>query len=711
MLNSISKKAELLLVYVLIHIAANFNAAEAVAPMDSAGFAIEFDGTNDYITITSIDQAGITGPVGGDGLGTLQYTAECWFKLKPGNEGQRQALLESTFYTMSLEIEPSGFYKYHVNFDARTGGSGYINVVTDVKPIPDTWHHAAVTVDARNNNVLAVCYYDGEIISYSDVYGQYLTEVGDHVNIGANRDRTRFFKGAIDEVRIWNKVRTQEELQEYMYKLLDGNEPGLAIYHRFDHAEGDTSKDMTSNHYDGVWGGGYEGYTEPHWVPSGAMSKVVFATKTFNATDITETSFTANWKSAEGVTKYFLDVATDNEFIETVSGYSNLNVGDETSYTVTNLTPGTNYYYRVSLSDTLEIKSNTIYCVTALEPPGNALRFDGENDYVDFPVKNFLGITGPGGTYQYTVEGWFKLDPALQGTRRTLWQSEENYTMSLEIDEYGLIYYVIGSISGGFYLDCEAFTSVPVFPDEWTHIALVVDNSSGDLLTNLIYNGELVESFDWPGAVMQSLRYHVYFGTYREHDDNYFIGSMDEVRIWNVSRTEEEIRNNMKTILTGTEAGLTCYYRFDHNSGDQLYDYSPNGNHGVWRGISQDQESPYWMTSDAFVPVVSAVDNEKSLLPNKFSLQQNFPNPFNSSTTFNYELPEQAHVSLVIYDLLGKMVATLANEEQDAGLHRIQWDAMKNDNAMSSTGVYFVSIKTKSSTRNYSKVVKMLYLK
>jgi len=379
MLNSISKKTVFFLVSVLILMMANFTNVVAVTPMDSAGYAIEFDGTNDLITISGINQGGITDPIGGfGGGGTLQYTAEAWFLLKAGNEGNRQALWESTFYTISLEIEPSGYLKYHVNFGAQTGGSGYINVVTDVKPIPGTWHHVAVTVDARGDNIFAICYYDGEIISTSNVYGEYLTEVGDHINIGAHRNRARFFKGVIDEFRLWNVVRTQQELQEYMYQLLEGNEPGLFAYHRFDHTSGDISVDMTSNHYDGTWIGGWEGdYTEAHWIPSGAMSKVVYATEALNATNIANTSFAANWHFVEGITNYYLDVATDEEFLETVSGFNNIDVGADTSYIVTNLTPGTNYYYRVSLSDTSIIKSNVIYVVTSMDPPGNVLSFDG----------------------------------------------------------------------------------------------------------------------------------------------------------------------------------------------------------------------------------------------------------------------------------------------------------------------------------------------
>ncbi|MCX7861620.1 MAG: fibronectin type III domain-containing protein, partial [Bacteroidales bacterium] len=66
-----------------------------------------------------------------------------------------------------------------------------------------------------------------------------------------------------------------------------------------------------------------------------------------SASNIQQTSFTANWTASSGATGYYLDVATDNSFTTFVSGYNNLNVGNVTSYAVTGLTCNTTYYYRV----------------------------------------------------------------------------------------------------------------------------------------------------------------------------------------------------------------------------------------------------------------------------------------------------------------------------------------------------------------------------
>jgi phosphodiesterase/alkaline phosphatase D-like protein len=66
-----------------------------------------------------------------------------------------------------------------------------------------------------------------------------------------------------------------------------------------------------------------------------------------NATNVTATSFTANWSSVSGASGYRLDVSTSATFVTYVPGYQDLDVGNTTSRNVTALTPNTNYYYRL----------------------------------------------------------------------------------------------------------------------------------------------------------------------------------------------------------------------------------------------------------------------------------------------------------------------------------------------------------------------------
>ncbi len=94
-------------------------------------------------------------------------------------------------------------------------------------------------------------------------------------------------------------------------------------------------------------------------------------------------------------------------------------------------------------------------------------------------------------------------------------------------------------------------------------------------------------------------------------------------------------------------------------------------------------------------------------LPTHFVLEQNFPNPFNPSTTIRYGLPEDSKVSLLIYDVGGKHVQTLESCFKSAGFHDVVWRGQSIDGKAVSTGIYFARLSTGST----SQVVKMLYLK
>lgn len=85
-------------------------------------------------------------------------------------------------------------------------------------------------------------------------------------------------------------------------------------------------------------------------------SNVPLAPTASNATNVTASSFQANWSTVPNATIYFLDVATDNAFTNYVSGYQSLNVGNVTSYIV-NVPPGCTYYYRIRASNECGIQS------------------------------------------------------------------------------------------------------------------------------------------------------------------------------------------------------------------------------------------------------------------------------------------------------------------------------------------------------------------
>jgi len=82
--------------------------------------------------------------------------------------------------------------------------------------------------------------------------------------------------------------------------------------------------------------------------------------------------------------------------------------------------------------------------------------------------------------------------------------------------------------------------------------------------------------------------------------------------------------------------------------------------------------------------MITSVSLEAAALPLSFMLHQNFPNPFNPSTTIKYELPRSAVVNLSVYDLLGRMVSVLVNERREAGVHEVKFNGSNL-----ASGVYF----------------------
>ncbi len=98
--------------------------------------------------------------------------------------------------------------------------------------------------------------------------------------------------------------------------------------------------------------------------------------------------------------------------------------------------------------------------------------------------------------------------------------------------------------------------------------------------------------------------------------------------------------------------------------------------------------------------LVSVSNNSETA--QEFSLSQNYPNPFNPSTVIKYSIPKEVFVSVKVFDVTGREVKALVNENQKAGSYEITFDA----SALSS-GVYFYEIKT----GNFTNTKKMLLIK
>ena len=87
-------------------------------------------------------------------------------------------------------------------------------------------------------------------------------------------------------------------------------------------------------------------------------------------------------------------------------------------------------------------------------------------------------------------------------------------------------------------------------------------------------------------------------------------------------------------------------------------------------------------------PIDKVMNDQASNSPLEFSLAQNFPNPFNSTTVITYQLQVTSFVTLKVFDVLGRQVTTLVSEERHPGSYRVDWDG-----SGSPSGLYFYQLK------------------
>ncbi len=111
--------------------------------------------------------------------------------------------------------------------------------------------------------------------------------------------------------------------------------------------------------------------------------------------------------------------------------------------------------------------------------------------------------------------------------------------------------------------------------------------------------------------------------------------------------------------------------------------------------------------------IVVSSPTVESTIPSDFVLNQNFPNPFNPSTTIRYSLPERSHVRIHVYDAAGREITLLRDRSEGAGHHEVQWNAKDARGNPVSSGVYFYTLTAvgDGNETKFTKTERMTYVK
>lgn len=142
-----------------------------------------------------------------------------------------------------------------------------------------------------------------------------------------------------------------------------------------------------------------------------------------------------------------------------------------------------------------------------------------------------------------------------------------------------------------------------------------------------------------------------------------------------------------------------------HSSPNFEHDVSELGDHYYILSAVDIHENESEYSDVVSVTLLSLLDVHG--IPESYTLHQNFPNPFNPTTKIKYDLPEDALVSVSIYDLMGRMIKSLSFGYKSAGYHSLQWDATNDIGESVSAGMYIYTIQA----GDYIATKKMVLLK
>ena len=169
---------------------------------------------------------------------------------------------------------------------------------------------------------------------------------------------------------------------------------------------------------------------------------------------------------------------------------------------------------------------------------------------------------------------------------------------------------------------------------------------------------------------------------------------------------------NWKTMYSLSGAGYTAWTQHEV----ELTEFIEQGAEKIWFRllfVSDDVNSSIgFLIDDIEVYPCGATDIQQeftdSMLPDDWALSQNFPNPFNMSTSFRFSMPEPGNVRLTIFNINGEIVRTIINQRHPAGFHTIEWNGRDNKGNTVGSGVYFYKLEIEN---KFVSTKKMILLK
>ena len=563
-------------------------------------------------------------------------TIEMWFK--PQNVGSVPFLIAKGAEEMEIHLVNS-------NRSIRFIPTTFVYIDSPENSFEfDRWNHVAVSY--KPGESLAQMWVNGMEVPVTNNGGNPLTQPFKHTTSSVylgQRVNTLPYTGELDEVRIWNDVRTTQEIREHMFTSIQSDFNNLISYFQFNEGSGTSASDAISG-FDGTLSG-FEFDANNGWRDSG----IPFGTGSFVATDaVTSGTINASGLAITLTENFDAPVSViSNQFtvaplLEASGNSIHLNnpywvVGTSANagayeatltFTVPSefLSTGTQSNNKIKLyarpfgsdgawslvktsASSFTSTSVSFEGVTQLgqfalgrdvsyefdETAGNSLLFDGTNDYIEIPYNSSMNMQ------KITIEFWIK------------WNGGEDYVMNRGLFQWDVRMVGFGnriefSPASGVLIETasNAFTQ-----GQWTHVALVYDPTQS--LGKIYVNG-MDETASSSGSLNQPLlngALNLFIGRYTFSGNfKHLAAEMDELRIWNTARTQQQIQENMnRTLPAGNYSDLAMYFQFNEDSGSTVSEIQ-NGVSGTLINFDFNENSG-WQNS--LIPITQQISTNITL--------------------------------------------------------------------------------------------------
>ncbi|MFY0683978.1 MAG: VCBS repeat-containing protein [Balneola sp.] len=696
---------------------------ENKSPISTAGRGITFDGAGDYIEVGDNNALDLTN----------DFTIEGWLKTTFEEDPKYLVYKEDSYSVtiqnnaVSLIINNGTEYSLSHSFTSNK------------------WVHIAVAFDSNNDATFFVDGKSIGTVS-SSILGKINPTSLDGANIRtvassnpANNSANPLFiggtpttgsiNGSIDELRFWNTTRTEEEISTNMYQELSGAEDGLIVYFPFNEENGNTTTDRSTNALVGTLHGdatqsensqpygaiitGNEGWR----IMSAPVSGVSYGelldtlwTQGFTGADINngQSSNVLVWSEA---TQSFSSIANASSIPSAGQGFITYVYDDDDldgtpdGFPKHLLTENTQRSGNVSPTLSFTDSGSAINDGWNLvgNPYGATIDWDATSGLTSsnldatFYVWSSSANSGSGayltwnGSTGTLTDGkiapwqgfWVKAnaaDPTLSLTD----EARSSNGVFLKKKETPVLSFTLkgNELESTTIVSLQADASI--HKDKYDAYKLGSLNSTFLLLYTSLDNGDALDINVLPSNLDEAL--FIPFDINGSNLDGVFeLG-------WNTQALPDDWSFTLVNNMNGEEVNLLEESSFNFEldapakqiSSEQI-DTFTTPLHGVVRpSILKAKAETQSRFTLRIVPAGLSVSNEETKeLPRVVELQQNYPNPFNPSTTIAFGLPQSGKVTLEIFNVLGRKVATLlSNENKTAGRHSINLDARNLSSGM-----------------------------